>query len=441
MVENQRHIPEGWIEITQIGKFCKVINGLSGKTKDDFGTGKPYIPYVNVFKNSKIDITELDYVKIKEGENQNALQYGDLIFTTSSETIKEVGMTSVFLEKNGVYYLNSFCFILRLNSDDWLIPEFSQYLFRTDSIRHSISLLGQGSTRYNLSKTRLLKELCFILPTDTKEQTQIATILSKVDEAITQTKKLIAKYSRIKTGLMQDLLTKGIDKNGNIRSEETHEFKDSPLGRIPKEWECVNFGEYIELVHGYQFRNYDFTETGTPIVKIGQVKENGLDLSHCSFINPNRTQSFAKQTINNGDVLMALTGATLGKACMVLGLNNPVMQNYRVGRFEPIFENDVDKTFLFFTLKSTLFLAQIFNNVNEAAQGNVGKSDFKKSFFIKPPFEEQSKIVSHIEKVFGLVDDFNLELNKYQSLKTGLMQDLLSGKVRVNNLIKETANV
>jgi type I restriction enzyme S subunit len=273
------------------------------------------------------------------------------------------------------------------------------------------------------------------------EQTKIANILSKVDDAISRTEQLIAKHTRIKTGLMQDLLTKGIDENGNIRSEETHEFQDSPLGRIPKDWDCVNFGEYIELVHGYQFRNYDFTETGTPIVKIGQVKENGLDLSHCSFINPNRTQLFAKQTINNGDVLMALTGATLGKACMVSGLNNPVMQNYRVGRFEPIFENDVDKTFLFFTLKSTLFLAQIFNNVNEAAQGNVGKSDFKKSHFIKPPFEEQSRIVRHIEKVFDLVDDFNLELNKYKSLKTGLMQDLLSGKVRVNHLIKETANV
>ena len=70
------------------------------------------------------------------------------------------------------------------------------------------------------------------------EQQKIAQILTKVDEAITQTEKLIAKYQRIKTGLMQDLLTKGIDKNGNIRSEATHEFKDSHLGRIPVEWEC-----------------------------------------------------------------------------------------------------------------------------------------------------------------------------------------------------------
>ena len=205
MEENQIHIPDGWKLVSQLGNLGKVFNGLNGKIKDDFGFGEPYIPYVNVFKNSKIDVTELDYVNVKKGEKQNSLEFGDIIFTTSSETIEEVGMTSVFLNKTGKYYLNSFCFIFRLNNNDWLVPEFSQYLFRTDSIRHSISLLGQGSTRYNLSKTRLLKELNLLIPSASKEQTQIATILSKVDKAISQTEQLIAKYTRIKTGLMQDL--------------------------------------------------------------------------------------------------------------------------------------------------------------------------------------------------------------------------------------------
>ena len=74
------------------------------------------------------------------------------------------------------------------------------------------------------------------------EQSKIAEILSTVDQAIDQTEALIAKQQRIKTGLMQDLLTRGIDENGNLRSEETHEFKDSPLGRIPVEWEVKTIG-------------------------------------------------------------------------------------------------------------------------------------------------------------------------------------------------------
>jgi len=71
------------------------------------------------------------------------------------------------------------------------------------------------------------------------EQSKIAEVLSTVDRAIEQTEALIAKQQRIKTGLMQDLLTKGIDEHGNIRSEKTHKFKDSPVGRIPEEWAYV----------------------------------------------------------------------------------------------------------------------------------------------------------------------------------------------------------
>jgi restriction endonuclease S subunit len=94
---------------------------------------------------------------------------------------------------------------------------------------------------------------------------------------------------------------------------------------------------------------------------------------------------------------MALTGATLGKACLVSGLSNPVLQNYRVGRFEPkIKENDVDKSFLYYTLTAGELLNQIFNKVNSGAQGNIGKADFEKAFFKKPPFTEQKLIAERL---------------------------------------------
>ncbi|MBK6813873.1 MAG: hypothetical protein IPG82_00125 [Saprospiraceae bacterium] len=96
MEENQIQIPEGWVKLESIGNLGKIFNGLSGKTKADFGEGEPYIPYVNVFKNSCIDVNEFDLVRVKKGEHQNKVLYGDLIFTTSSETIEEVGMICLF---------------------------------------------------------------------------------------------------------------------------------------------------------------------------------------------------------------------------------------------------------------------------------------------------------------------------------------------------------
>jgi len=87
-------------------------------------------------------------------------------------------------------------------------------------------------------------------PLDSGEQSKIAEVLSTVDRAIEQTAALIAKQQRIKTGLMQDLLTRGIDAHGNLRSEETHEFKDSPLGRIPVEWDAVTIGAHCKVKRG-----------------------------------------------------------------------------------------------------------------------------------------------------------------------------------------------
>lgn len=413
METNKLIIPEGW-KHNKLGSVCKIKKGIQFNRIELTDSGM--YPCINggiePSGYSELWNTKENTITISEGGN--SCGYVNFIRTR--------------------YWSGGHCYSLL----DLSVDIDNDFLFQALKGRqNSIMDLRVGSGLPNIQH-KAIKEFDFICPRSKSEQITIAHILSKVDEVIGQTEQLIAKYSRIKTGFMQDLLTRGIDEQGNIRSEDTHEFKDSPLGRIPKEWDCVNFGEYIDLIHGYQFRNYDFTEVGTPVVKIGQLKEYGLDLSDCSFIDSNRIQAFVNQTIKNNDVLMALTGATLGKACIVKGLNVPVMQNYRVGRFDPIFENDIDQKFLFFTLKSENFLNQIFNNVNEAAQGNVGKSDFMNSKFIKPPYGEQKEIARLIGYVFMLVDEYMLELAKLQSLKTGLMQDLLSGKVRVNHMISGT---
>src|SRR5690554_2672178 len=106
-----------------------------------------------------------------------------------------------------------------------------------------------GGTRSKLNQSAL-RSIVIELPENEPEQSKIAEVLSKVDQAIEQTEQLIAKQQRIKTGLMQDLLTRGIDEHGNIRSEETHEFKDSPLGRIPVEWEVKPFNDCVSIVEG-----------------------------------------------------------------------------------------------------------------------------------------------------------------------------------------------
>jgi type I restriction enzyme, S subunit len=188
-----------------LGSLGDTYTGLSGKNKEDFGVGKPYIPYLNIFNNAKIDVSNFDYVNITDTDNQNKVKYGDIFFTVSSETPDEVGMASVMLDNIDELYLNSFCFGFRLYDFNTLAPEFSSYFLRADKFRAEIYKLSQGATRFNLSKNNLMK-LNILLP-PIKEQTAIATVLQTADKEIQLLKAKAEALKEQKKGLMQQLLT------------------------------------------------------------------------------------------------------------------------------------------------------------------------------------------------------------------------------------------
>ncbi|WP_379964460.1 restriction endonuclease subunit S [Epilithonimonas sp. UC225_85] len=187
----------------KLSNIGKTYNGLSGKTKDDFGSGKKYIQYKQIFDSSRINICKCAFVNISANENQNAVQFGDIFFTVSSETPEEIGMSSVLLEDVENVFLNSFCFGFRTHSFEKLIPEFSQFFFRSKVFRNEIVKLAQGSTRYNISKSEFLK-LKVILPSK-DEQVKIANTLASVDKKIETEKKILAKYETQKKYLLANL--------------------------------------------------------------------------------------------------------------------------------------------------------------------------------------------------------------------------------------------
>lgn len=191
-------------------KLCEIgttYTGLSGKDKDDFGKGSYFIPYMNVYQNSKIDSKQLELVDVSDNESQNVVQYGDIFFTTSSETPEEVGFASVLLFRpEEKIYLNSFCFGYRLNNFDALLPNYASFLFRSKQIRKITYKLAQGATRFNLSKNELMKEKVCI-PADVLEQQAIADILSTIDSEIDLLNQRLDILKEQKRGLMQKLLT------------------------------------------------------------------------------------------------------------------------------------------------------------------------------------------------------------------------------------------
>lgn len=199
--ENGREYPE-WEE-KRLGDIGKTYTGLSGKTKEDFETGNAkYITYMNVFKNIKIKSELIDIVDIKDNENQNKVLEGDLLFTTSSETAEEVGMVSLCDKYIENLYLNSFCFGFRIKNLK-INSNFIVYYLRSPKIRKKISILAQGSTRYNLSKNELMK-LAIEIPC-IEEQTQIATFLCTIDERMDKEEKKLEELKVWKKGLLQKM--------------------------------------------------------------------------------------------------------------------------------------------------------------------------------------------------------------------------------------------
>ena len=187
-------------EQRKLGDMGKTFNGLAGKTKEDFGHGAAqYVTYLNVFQNTMSDLSMTE--KIEIDKSQNEVQYGDILFTTSSETPEEVGMSSVWLGKMLNTYLNSFCFGYRPMVD--IDHHFIGNLLRSSYVRNKMKILAQGISRYNISKNKVM-DLEIALPSK-EEQKLIGSVLNYTDNLITLHQRKLEHLQLLKKALLQQL--------------------------------------------------------------------------------------------------------------------------------------------------------------------------------------------------------------------------------------------
>jgi type I restriction enzyme, S subunit len=289
-----------------------------------------------------------------------------------------------------------------------------------------------GGTRAKLNQTAL-RSIQLSLPDKIEEQTQIAAVLSRIDLAITQTEAIIAKQQRLKTGLMQDLLTKGIDENGNIRSEATHDFKDSVIGRIPVEWEVSPLDALIEIIDCKHFTP-SYVKEGIPIIRPRNIKDHGFDFKDIDFVSDIDYQRLTdKHEPKQGDIVFS-RDASFGIPVYV-----EHSEKFCIGQDVVIMtRKNASTKFIFTALKSDCIFKQIHLVSGGSTFGRIDLAAIRE-LLIKVPqsIQEQNRIAKIINQMDILQTKTKSDLKKMQSFKTGLMQDLLTGKVRVTPLLEK----
>lgn len=194
---------EGWTEKI-LGEEGEFLSSLTGKSAQHFGVGAAnYVTYMNVFSNTFTEMASLGTVDVGPDESQNALACGDVLFTVSSETPEEVGMSSVVLESSPNCYVNSFCTLFRFAAEKRPNTRFLGYLLRQPLVRKHLTELAQGSTRFNLSKSAF-RSLPIAIPSS-GEQQKIADCLRSLDACVAAQSRKVEALQAYKRGLMQEL--------------------------------------------------------------------------------------------------------------------------------------------------------------------------------------------------------------------------------------------
>jgi type I restriction enzyme, S subunit len=216
---------------------------------------------------------------------------------------------------------------------------------------------------------------------------------------------------------------------------EVTEFKETEIGLIPNDWEYESLGTFAHLQAGYSFQSTNFRRSGIPIVRISNIQNGIIDLTSAVFHDEISISS--NFVIHNGDALLAMSGATTGKVG-VYRENFSSYQNQRVGKFVIVDEHKTSREFVIQVVKSDYFTDRLSVFIEQGAQPNVSSKQVESLNFAVPSCKkEQTKIAEALSDADAFIESLENLIAKKSQVKQGAMQELLSGKRRLDGFTDE----
>ena len=416
---------EEWTKV-KINQFGEIITGSTPDTKN-IGYWGGNIPFVSPadFRFS-VFVKKTERTLTEQGVRQSRLIPEASILVTCIGSIGGIAIASCNCVTN--QQINSV--VCNDNIDD---------LFAYFLIQNNLFKLKElaGITTLPIINKTVFGNIELLCPTSIKEQEKIAEVLSTIDRAIEQTEAIIAKQQRIKTGLMQDLLTKGIDEDGNVRSEDTHEFKDSLLGQIPVEWEVNPLYKLANHVIDCPHTTPNFLEGGVLTARTFNISDGVFDFGSASFVSESEyVERISRLEPQYGDIIFTRE-APVGEAFVIpKGMKICLGQRTMLIRCDEAFLNP---NYLLESLYSEDMRIRFDRMVGGTTNPHLNVADVRELLVKQPKTKEQIRITNVLAEIRSSLSATQDQRSKLQLTKTGLMQDLLTGKVRVTELLKDAA--
>lgn len=427
-------VPEHWKE-TRLKYIGYLYSGLTGKKGDDFklepdSSTKPFIPFTNVANNEKINIDNLQYVSIVEGEEQNQVKNGDLFFMMSSENFDDVGKTTILNDGVDEVYLNSFCKGFRL-VDTTVDPMFLNYLLLSHPYRKRLMIEANGFTRINL-KMGKVNDLKIYIPTSQAEQNKISEYLdhktAKIDKLIKDKEQLVVVLKEERTAVINQAVTKGIEA-ANLMKFSGIDW----LGEIPEHWGIVKI-KYVSSIKYGLGQPPKQKDGGMKIIRATNIFRGIIKEDNMVYVDPDDIPWNRDPVLKEDDIIIVRSGAYTGDSAIITKDYAGSITGYDI----VVRAKTVYAQFLAYALLSTYLLDnQLFLERLRAAQPHLNAEEIGNCFLLEPPISEQISIVNHIKnehlKIDELIEKVKHEIIFLKEYKAALISEVVTGKVDVQN--------
>jgi len=432
-------IPSDW-KVVSLGDVFSFSGGFSASRDQLSNDGFCYLHYGDIHKSNKTfidvkreysDIPKLN-IPIRAISRKSLLDDGDVVFVDASEDDEGASRHIVIQNPDCLSYISGLNTIVSKSKDETIDKKFRQYCFQTLSVKRQFLYFAVGTKVTGISKTNIAR-IQIPLPPTLAEQERIATALSDVDRLIASLEKLIAKKRNIKQGAMQELLTgkKRLPGYGNINGKPVG-YKKTEVGVIPEDWESKQLGELFEITSSKRVFQSEWKMEGIPFYRARELAVLGDrdTINNALFISKEMYVEYRNKygVPLVGDMLVTGVG-TLGKTFVVRDGREFYFKDGNIIWFK--LSGIVNPNFLEQLYLTKVITKQIEDGSAGTTVGTYTISGARKTTIPFPSLTEQIAIAQILSDMDAEIEQLEQKLSKCKFIKQGMMQELLTGKIRL----------